>query len=60
MGTSGTVAGEVGWYVLGPNQESVGPYALGELQGDLFPLRLSDLQHFAFRAAPCFDARRRV
>ncbi|KAK3139265.1 hypothetical protein QOZ80_5AG0380440 [Eleusine coracana subsp. coracana] len=32
METSGASAGEVGWYVLGPNQESVGPYALVELQ----------------------------
>ncbi|KAL6905676.1 hypothetical protein ACP4OV_003277 [Aristida adscensionis] len=32
MGTSGAAAGEVGWYVLGPNQESVGPYALAELR----------------------------
>eukprot|EP00268_Persea_americana_P069057 TRINITY_DN972_c0_g1_i6.p1 TRINITY_DN972_c0_g1~~TRINITY_DN972_c0_g1_i6.p1 ORF type:complete len:499 (-),score=140.50 TRINITY_DN972_c0_g1_i6:745-2241(-) len=28
---SGTVS-EVGWYILGPNQENVGPYALSELQ----------------------------
>jgi hypothetical protein len=27
--------GEVGWYVLGPNQEHVGPYALSELRGIL-------------------------
>jgi hypothetical protein len=53
METSGTVAGEVGWYVLGPNQETVGPYALVELQGDLFPPPLSNLERFAFRAAPC-------
>ncbi|PAN41157.1 hypothetical protein PAHAL_8G021100 [Panicum hallii] len=34
METSGAAAavGEVGWYVLGPNQESVGPYALTELR----------------------------
>ncbi|PAN15909.1 hypothetical protein PAHAL_3G019200 [Panicum hallii] len=34
MKTSGAAAaaGEVGWYVLGPNQESVGPYALTELR----------------------------
>ncbi|CAM0148421.1 unnamed protein product [Urochloa decumbens] len=34
METSGAsaAAGEVGWYVLGPNQESVGPYALAELR----------------------------
>ncbi|KAK3136063.1 hypothetical protein QOZ80_5BG0427520 [Eleusine coracana subsp. coracana] len=32
METSGASAGEVGWYVLGPNQESVGPYALVELR----------------------------
>ncbi|KAL6640465.1 hypothetical protein ACP70R_021588 [Stipagrostis hirtigluma subsp. patula] len=32
METSGAAAGEVGWYVLGPNQESVGPYALSELR----------------------------
>lgn len=33
METSGSAAaGEVGWYVLGPNQESVGPYALAELR----------------------------
>jgi len=32
--TSGAAAaaGAVGWYVLGPNQESVGPYALTELR----------------------------
>ncbi|RLM58704.1 hypothetical protein C2845_PM18G14810 [Panicum miliaceum] len=36
METSGAAAaaGEVGWYVLGPNQESVGPYALTELRVD--------------------------
>ncbi|KAG2614757.1 splicing factor U2AF-associated protein 2-like [Panicum virgatum] len=34
METSGAAAaaGEVAWYVLGPNQESVGPYALTELR----------------------------
>ncbi|CAN6339512.1 unnamed protein product [Urochloa humidicola] len=34
METSGAAAaaGEVGWYVLGPNQETVGPYALAELR----------------------------
>ncbi|XP_062202251.1 splicing factor U2AF-associated protein 2-like isoform X2 [Phragmites australis] len=32
MATSGAAAGEVGWYVLGPNQENVGPYALSELR----------------------------
>ncbi|CAO2140767.1 unnamed protein product [Urochloa humidicola] len=34
METSGAAAaaGEVGWYVLGPNQDSVGPYALAELR----------------------------
>ncbi|TVT97962.1 hypothetical protein EJB05_56762 [Eragrostis curvula] len=32
METSGAAAGEVGWYVLGPNQESVGPYAIAELR----------------------------
>jgi hypothetical protein len=55
METSGTVAGEVGWYVLGPNQETVGPYALMELQGNLFPFPppLTSLMHSAFRAAPC-------
>lgn len=30
------VATEVGWYILGENQEHVGPYALSELQGDSF------------------------
>lgn len=24
---------EVGWYILGENQEHVGPYAVSELQG---------------------------
>ncbi|XP_066334857.1 splicing factor U2AF-associated protein 2-like [Miscanthus floridulus] len=32
METSGAAATEVGWYVLGPNQEGVGPYALAELR----------------------------
>ncbi|XP_039835536.1 splicing factor U2AF-associated protein 2-like isoform X2 [Panicum virgatum] len=34
MEASGAAAatGEVGWYVLGPNQETVGPYALTELR----------------------------
>nr|CAB3490839.1 unnamed protein product [Digitaria exilis] len=36
METGGAAAaggdGEVGWYVLGPNQESVGPYAVAELR----------------------------
>ena len=27
------VTSEVGWYILGENQESIGPYALSELQG---------------------------
>jgi hypothetical protein len=38
METSGAAAAatEVGWYVLGPNQEGVGPYALAELRGDCF------------------------
>jgi len=31
-GSAAPAAAEVGWYVLGPNQESVGPYALAELQ----------------------------
>ncbi|KAJ3696819.1 hypothetical protein LUZ61_000524 [Rhynchospora tenuis] len=26
------IEGEVGWYILGENQESIGPYALSELQ----------------------------
>lgn len=29
-------AAEVGWFILGENQENVGPYALSELQGDSF------------------------
>lgn len=31
-----TAASEVGWYMLGENQEHIGPYALSELQGELF------------------------
>jgi hypothetical protein len=31
-------SGEVGWYVLGPDQESVGPYARVEIQGHPFAL----------------------
>ncbi|CAL4897020.1 unnamed protein product [Urochloa decumbens] len=31
-GASAAAGREVGWYVLGPNQESVGPYALAELR----------------------------
>lgn len=27
------IASEVGWYILGENQESIGPYALSELRG---------------------------
>lgn len=30
----GTVS-EVGWYILGENQEHVGPYAFSELQGEM-------------------------
>ncbi|ONK57874.1 uncharacterized protein A4U43_C09F5090 [Asparagus officinalis] len=29
---SDTSSGEVGWYILGENQESIGPYAISELQ----------------------------
>jgi hypothetical protein len=51
--TSGSAAAaaaaEVGWYVLGPNQESVGPYALAELRGHHTPLPPCDLVHFNFR-----------
>jgi hypothetical protein len=42
-------AGEVGWYVLGPNQESVGPYALAELRGDHTPPPPCDSVHLNFR-----------
>lgn len=31
--SSTTAAAEVGWYILGDNQEHVGPYAVSELQG---------------------------
>ena len=48
-GSAAPAAAEVGWYVLGPNQESVGPYALAELQGDNTPLPPCDLVHFNFR-----------
>lgn len=37
MDSAGAGGGEVGWYVLGPNQEHVGPYALSELQGMIPP-----------------------
>lgn len=39
METTGgaAAAGEVGWYVLGPDQQGVGPYALVELRGDALP-----------------------
>jgi len=44
MEASGAAAatGEVGWYMLGPNQETVGPYALTELRGEHLPLAHSN------------------
>jgi hypothetical protein len=50
METSGAAAAatEVGWYVLGPNQESVGPYALAELRGDCFLRSPRNLMRFKF------------
>jgi hypothetical protein len=47
-GAAAVAATEVGWYVLGPNQESVGPYALAELQGDCFLHPPSNLVRFEF------------
>lgn len=34
-GSYGTV-GEVGWYILGENQQLVGPYASSELRGEFY------------------------
>ena len=34
-GSSGSST-EVGWYILGENQQHVGPYASSELLGELF------------------------
>lgn len=33
---AGEKATEVGWYVLGEDQQQVGPYAFSELRGELF------------------------
>ena len=51
MEASGAAAatGEVGWYVLGPNQETVGPYALTELRGEHLLLSHSNYVHFKLR-----------
>lgn len=32
-GTLGAVA-EVGWYILGEDQQNIGPYAISELRGE--------------------------
>jgi len=36
FGSVGEKVTEVGWYVLGEDQQQVGPYAFSELRGEFF------------------------
>lgn len=51
------IVSEVGWYILGNNQENVGPYAFSELQGEfcIFKRFFLFLFCFVFRYLPVFE-----